>query len=215
MEPRPEGQTERCVECLRAFPSSEVMRLGDMAVCAQCKPGAVAKVGRGELLGRLWRSGSLLVALRSPAWVECPSRCIVCNVPATERRVPRNAIWVKRGWWLTVLLTPLVFFAVTYCIGLRVQWLFGFCEDHWKQRKREESKIMAVIALSVLLAAGGIMLLDSWMLLARPALGVAAIIHFDRRRLELRLQRATATHAFFHGCGPEFLAQFPEWPEAR
>ena len=54
---------ERCAECGRAFPKSDMLVFDKLHVCAACKPVFFQKVQEGVAVGaaRVWRSGKFVV----------------------------------------------------------------------------------------------------------------------------------------------------------
>jgi hypothetical protein len=87
----PPQQAERCAECFRSLPVSELMNFSGLFVCAECKPVAVQKIAMGKPLGTAWRKGRLLVAVRNG---DLPCRCVKCNCDTTGLPfLRRNLCW--------------------------------------------------------------------------------------------------------------------------
>ena len=83
--------------------------------------------------GGCWQDGNLLV-LRKEAIL--PDRCIKCNLPANDYRLKRKLAWHPQVWYLTLLISPLLYIIVALCVRHTAKIEVGLCERHRTRRSR-------------------------------------------------------------------------------
>src|SRR5258706_76322 len=90
--------TRTCGECGRSVSVDDSILLNGVAVCATCKPTALAKLQTGQAVGdaAIWRDKKVLVLGVRAA---LPDRCIKCNAPAEGSRLKRTLYWHPPGWY--------------------------------------------------------------------------------------------------------------------
>lgn len=196
-------RTCRCVECLRDFPESEVIHLGSLSVCAECKPAAVGKIANGKPLGRFGRKRRKLIAIRSGPVIEFPPRCIRCNDPVSAARERSTSLWVNLAAWPPSIVS--------------VAWKFGLCGRHTKR-----DALGTLIAVGLGISAAAVLFTSALGFLAETAakplftLLVLATISVARlTRYEAKGTRHRREYSAFSGCAAKFLAEFPEWPGTK
>ena len=94
-------------------------------------PYAPPQSSLGESPGRgCSREGDKLVV---PAGAGLPERCITCNAPAIMDK-PRTFTWHSSGWYLLILLTPLLYIIVGLIVRKKVTLAPGLCPAHRRRR---------------------------------------------------------------------------------
>ncbi|UUZ55524.1 hypothetical protein LP419_07640 [Massilia sp. H-1] len=148
-----------------------------------------------------YRAGTALVV---PFGVAVPERCVRCNAP-TELGKENSYSWHHPAWYLTILLSPLVYIIVGLIAGKRASVAVGLCELH-RTRRRNVHLLgwgaLAAAIVSIVLAAndvgGGL-----FALIACAAILVALIAYFRGRLLHAARISDSAIH--LGGCGNAFL----------
>jgi len=238
------GLACRCVECFRDFPASEVIRLGEMPVCAECKPAAVAKLTSGKPLGSFWRKGRLLVVVRGEEKFDLPARCVHCNTPAEEYWIDREFSTLGKwkiplgllAWGIVLVpavlsvLPPLrgmaafagvaavflwlVTLIAAMAAGQRTRWRYGMCRRHWHRHWMQLGIIVGSAVFGAVLGILGGKFGAIVGLIGLALIFVSLGVAMTGQR-EVRATKHTEWHSYFRGCSPAFLQELPEWPGER
>jgi len=200
-------------------------------VCPGCKPEAVRKLAIGEPIGKLWRNGRLLVAVRD---VTFPGRCAICNAPVASGSFRTiKFFWLHPRWGLLLLATPvygLGLFAFLVAVAFENRegvMRVALCSVH---RSKPIKSILpgactaligtALACVSIAILGGHILDLDLvWVKVLAGSTGLAGLglmaggvlRSVDARRIFLAAN-IDRTHMFIKGAGEPFLAELPEWP---
>jgi len=81
----------------------------------------------------LWQDGSRLVIRKG---AELPDRCLKCNLPAEGYRLKRTLSWHRPGWFLLVLISPIIYIIVALCVRWTAKVSAPFCPRHRSMRRR-------------------------------------------------------------------------------
>jgi hypothetical protein len=114
-----------------------------------------------------------------------------------------------------VFFIPLLLLVPVLMKMRRIPWRYALCEPHQQEARRwlRWERVVAIAIIMGLLAASYLWKGSTG---AWPGIAGALVsVVFSKGARGLRLKRRKGDLYFFNGCGPEFLAQFPEWPEPR
>ncbi len=68
-----------------------------------------------------------------PHGADVPERCVKCNAPAELER-PRAYAWHHPGWYLFLLINPLIYVLVGLIARTRSRVPVGLCDEHVRKR---------------------------------------------------------------------------------
>ena len=187
-----------CAECGFRFPKSDTVQIEGACVCADCKPIYLQKLREGIPAGSalgIWRSGRLLVTKHN---VTLPRRCLKCNAPKEGEPIGRT---LHRSF--------------TWRFGVAFVFV---CEAH----RAEHRKVITISRLLMLGGFTGIMTgvaQESIWTAGIRAVSCAAFLGGLIYQLFcgklVSLVKMNKEHMWLSGCGPDFLAGFPEWNGPR
>ncbi|AGA30262.1 hypothetical protein Sinac_6160 [Singulisphaera acidiphila DSM 18658] len=80
-----------------------------------------------------WRAGRFLVLTKKAS---LPDRCIKCNLPANHYRLTRKLYWHPPVWYLTLLISPLLYIIVGGFVRYSAKIKVGLCPRHRTRRLR-------------------------------------------------------------------------------
>jgi hypothetical protein len=167
-----------------------------------------------EVGTRIWRDEKLLIVARDAG--DLPNRCIKCNEAADEPTRTRKLYWHHPGFYLTLVISPIVYVIVALVARKTAKLSPGLCARH-KQRR----------TLGILIGWGGFLLCFIGMSIAfgsdSPGLGLllflatlGSIITGMIMSRIVYARRIDDRYVQLKGCGEPFLAQLPQFrPGAR
>lgn len=200
-----------CAECGKAFPPTEVIKVNQSWVCAQCKPIFLQRLREGAAPagGGMWRSGQKLVA-RSETTL--PDRCVKCNAPTDGYRQKRVLYWMHPLWLLLILLNLIILVIVYLIIRKKAVLHIGLCEKHRARRKRGLIVGWGSFMSGIVLIFFGAVLESGWTALTGVLLLLIGGIYgaiIARLITPTKIEKETV---WVTGCHRDFLAELPEWP---
>ena len=89
----------------------------------------------------IWCDGRDLFCTKG-AWF--PDRCLKCNAPCGGYRLKRTLRWHPSGYYVLVLISPILYLIVAMFVWHRATLAFPLCEKH--RRKRIRAIIIAWLA---------------------------------------------------------------------
>src|SRR5580658_7517610 len=126
-----------CVECGKTFPPDEIIKLNNLAVCAQCKPIFLQRMTESAPLpssgGILWRKKKRVVTVSDTIF---PDRCIKCNAPAGGYHLKRKLYWIHPAFLLLILCNVIILLIVYLVVRKKAVVHIGLCERHRLKRKQ-------------------------------------------------------------------------------
>ncbi|WP_406700798.1 hypothetical protein V5E97_18585 [Singulisphaera sp. Ch08] len=159
-----------------------------------------------------WQDGNLLV-LSDEA--RLPDRCIKCNLPANDYRLKRKLAWHPPIWYVTALISPLLYVIVALCIRQTVRIEVGLCENHRRRRSLAITYAWLAILGGIGLALAGAFWIDStWFplpLLFAFILVIAGIIVGILSAQVVTTKTIYKHHAWLANVDPEYLKMLPAW----
>ena len=199
-----------CVECRRAFATSDLLRFENVHVCAACKPVFFQKLREGVTPGaHLWRSGKFLV-LRKDAMF--PERCVKCNADAPEEKLVRKLFWHPPLLYLLIPAGLLVYAIVATVVGKRARIQIGLCRAHRRKRTRDLCIAWLLFASSLGSFFAAAAYSNGWLawggvacLLASPIYGMITCAMVTPKRIDDQF-------VWLKGVSPKFLEQLGEFP---
>lgn len=208
--------TERCAECGKLMPPSELMPFSGFFVCPSCKPLAVSKISRGDPVGTIWREGGRLVMLRNGPF---PERCVRCNEPAVGRGVKRTYYWHHPAIYLTLFIPPvpvLVYIIVALIARKDSTVYVPLCSRHRKRRLIGILTCVGTFIGGILGCVGSIVALKGDVALTvglgSAAVMLGSVIAGAIISPILGPCRMDEIYVFFKGAGSPFLEKLPPWP---
>ena len=161
----------------------------------------------------IWRDKKLLVTRHSTS---LPHRCVRCNAPADGSYRPRTFYWHHPLYFLLLPAGIVLYAIIALVVRQKAIVDVGLCREHQKQQSRRIllAWLVGLLGLPAMIAGpmldfylhaksftvigliGGVALI-----LIGAFLGVT-VSALKPRRMNHRL-------AWFAGCSPEFLGQFP------
>jgi len=104
-----------CAECARIFPTSDLVLLTGETVCAGCKPGAVAKIREGLVVGAHWFPAVL--SKRAAAFLIDGLILVMATSAIQQGLMLLIALVLPDAIWMTVMVAGLGFlFSPAYYI---------------------------------------------------------------------------------------------------
>jgi hypothetical protein len=163
---------------------------------------------------RIWRDEKVLIVARDAG--DLPNRCVKCNEAADEPTKTRKLYWHHPGFYLTLVISPIVYLIVALIARKTAKLSPGLCARH-KQRR----------TLGLVIGWGGFLLCFFGMSVAfgseNPGLGMllllatfASIITGMILSRIVYPRRIDERYVQLKGCGEAFLAELPQFrPGAR
>ena len=169
-------------------------------------PAEMIEEGRG-----VWRDGRFLVMAKA---ARLPSRCVVCNDPATFR-LRRSLGWHGPLLYLMIVFPGLPFYAITALIvRKRAKVEIPLCQAHQFRRARGLVLAWGLAAVGVTLVVTSTRVDDGRLLgLAGGLVGVGAMIFGSLRSQVVTPRKIDRTHAWLNGVGRAYLASIPALPD--
>lgn len=163
---------------------------------------------------RMWRDEKVLIVARDAG--DLPNRCVKCNEAAEEPTRTRKVYWHHPGFYLTFLISPIVYLIVALIARRTAKLSPGLCARHKQTRGLGLAIgwggfIVGFLAMSFAFGSDNPGL-GSLLLLATFAAIITGMIlsrivyprRIDDRYVQLK------------GCGEAFLAELPQFrPGAR
>lgn len=163
--------------------------------------------------GEMWCDGKILVTRKG---AEFPDRCVKCDQSAEGYRLKRSLSWHPSGWYLLVLVSPILYIIVALCVRWTAKAAIPLCPTHRAKRRNAMLSGWIGALLGVVLFVVG---------LTDQNLGVLILVGFLLIIFSaifglLRAQTVTPTRidkffVWLKGASPEFLAPLPDWVEPR
>lgn len=204
------GQT--CVECGKTFAASDLIKINQSSVCANCKPIFLQRLSEGVAVpgsAGLWRAGKKIVTVAETTF---PDRCIKCNAPTNGYHLKRVLYWHHPAYYLLLLCNLLILIIVVLIVRKKAIVHIGVCEKHRAQRKMD-----LIIGWSG--ALGGIVMLfasivmeSGWVALAGGVVLLFGLIWGGVRAPLVTASKITKQNVWISGAKREFLDTLPEWP---
>ena len=171
----------------------------------------------------VWRDGPLLVMSKE---AELPDRCLKCNAPALGWRLKRNLSWHPQGYFVILLISPILYIIVALIVRKTAQIYAPLCPDHRRVRRRRIalawifSLLGPALAIAggagsegvrgiageqvgtvftIVLVVGGVVMLVAGLVLAVLASQVALPKKIDKRFVWLQK------------VSPDLVASLPSW----
>jgi len=167
----------------------------------------------------VWRAGNDLIMSRDGV---LPDRCMKCNEPANGLRLKRKLSWHPQGYFLLVLISPLLYIIVAMIVRKTATVRFPLCPAHRRRRRR-------MIGLGWLLALGAFPVGIACSMLASHVQGplldpialggvglavvmviAGLIVGFTGARLA-STTKIDKQYVWLSKLGPEFVASLPPY----
>jgi hypothetical protein len=148
-----------------------------------------------------YRDGKNLVV---PFGADVPERCVKCDAPAPLGKA-RSYTWHHPAWYLTFLLSPLIYIVAATFARKTAKVAVGLCEQHDTRRRNLVWTGWAALAIgvgSILLSANDVAS-GPFALVACAGILLALIIYFWARLL--LAARITDEAIHLGGCSDAFL----------
>ncbi len=153
----------------------------------------------------VWREGDQLVWRIGAAW---PDRCLRCNGPVA-RHYRRDLIWHAPGWYLTILLGPLLYIIVALIVRQRVPVRLGLCHVHADLRTNRLLAAWGTFTLGIIAMVSGCSSSSSSsavQILVGLALVFGALVAIAVVSPLVRVVRIDRHQARATGLSPDYLA---------
>jgi hypothetical protein len=155
--------------------------------------------------GRCSRAGDKLVV---PAGAGLPERCIKCNEPAIMER-PRTFTWHSPGWYLLILLTPLLYIIVGLIVRKKVTLAPGLCPAHRRRRSLLNWTGFGMFMLGIACFYAAVQIEHEPLGWAGALVLIAAVVTAVFAGRSLTPVRIDEGEARFRGAGEAFLDSLP------
>ena len=200
-----------CVECGRAFPPGEVIKLNQSWVCAQCKPIFLQRLSEGAAPSGvgIWRLGRQLVTRSETPF---PDRCVKCNAPANGFKLKRVLYWQHPAYYLLLFCNLLILLIVVLIVRKKAVLHVGLCEKHRAQRKWALIIGWVGVLGGLILLIGGAVWASGWLALVGVVLLLGGAIYGAARGTTVTAAKITKENVWIRGVHKDFLNQLPEWP---
>ncbi len=167
----------------------------------------------------VWRDGKMLVVRKG---AELPDRCLKCAAPTKgfRNRFSRSLSWHKPIWFLTFLISPILYVLVYFCVRRRAWVTVGFCPLHRKKRARAIALgwLVAIAGLGSIMAVGtasdmGLVSnsLQPIAMIAGVVLFLGGIIGGVTGSQVLVPRRIDKHFVWLSKVSPDYLATLPDW----
>lgn len=123
-----------------------------------------------------WRDGHLLVV---PSHACIDDLCFTCGAPPTTAH-PQRLYWHRPGWYLLLLLSPLVYFIVSTWVSRRAELIVGLCARHSAARQAQSYVGWLLVGLAAALLKLGAVLDVPLLMLLSPLALLAGVILLRR-----------------------------------
>jgi drug/metabolite transporter (DMT)-like permease len=194
------------------FPLGELIRFEERFICGTCKPIFFQRLREGAVLPsahHFWRKGKLLITEKGAV---LPDRCIKCNGPIEGRRIAKILYWHPPWVYLLLLVTLLLYVVVALIIRKKAPIVVPICDRHYHVR------LVAIIS-AWLAGIGGLAVFfyglsqaDGVMAIIGILGIIAGAVIYSVKGVLVSARKLTEEHLWVHGCGPEYLKAFAEWP---
>jgi len=204
-----------CSECGQDFSKTEMVRFENSYICAGCKPLFFQKLREGVATspsGSFWRAGRNLVCSINTT---LPKRCVKCNTATEAKQIKRNLCWHHPLISLLILVNILVYAVVAMIVRKRAVALISVCPQHRKMRRNAILTSWALVIGGPVVLIAGAANQSGWIAAAGGVLFVAGITYGIVRGRLVTAKKIDKEFLWLSGCGPEFLAAFPEWTRTR
>lgn len=162
--------------------------------------------------GGCWRDGRLLV-LRKEAIL--PDRCIKCNLPANQYRLTRKLSWHPPVWYLTLLISPLLYIIVGIFVRNSARIKVGLCPHHRTRRFHVIASAWAAILVGIaLIMVGSAWAESDWFLLVFLVASImilSGIIGGIVGSQVVSTKSIDKYHVWLAKVNPEYLEMLPAW----
>jgi len=205
----PVAALARCVECGRTFPRDDMVTFENAHICAACKPLFFQKLHegaptRGEAL---WRDRKLLVTALNPV---LPARCVKCNAPTEAPQKKQDVYWHPPLIYLALLINILIYLIVALIARKRSTVMVSLCEQHRVMRRNAILIVWLFVLVGIGTIIAGIAESSGW-IGGGVLLLLGGIIYGIVKTRLVYATKIDKEHVWLGGCGPDFLAAFPEW----
>jgi hypothetical protein len=156
--------------------------------------------------GGCFRSGKTLIV---PYGADLPPRCVKCNAPAATPIKARDFFWHAQGWYLSLLMGPIIYLLVALAVRKRARLSVGLCSEHLAKR----TKLVLAAWGAIFLGIAGVMVGASMEMPALALIGgglgfVGIILAIIAARLLLPA-RIDTQHVRLDGASAAFLNSLP------
>jgi DNA-directed RNA polymerase subunit RPC12/RpoP len=206
----------RCAECGK--PHAELISLGGVLVCPECKPRALAKMREGVAIGAAggaagpWRDGKYLVVTPHGPMPTC---CVKCGGPA-EKTLRKTLTWHHPALYFIILVGLLVYLIVALIVRKTAKLQVPVCSQCMARRRRN----IAIAWLSFLVGVGLIFTsafwvsdedLSTWVGLSGGAFLLFALIWAVAIQFILA-KKITDQFVWIRKVSPNMLGTLPQFP---
>jgi GYF domain 2 len=211
----PPVDAARCGECDKIFSKSEMVHFENSYICAGCKPHFFQKLREGVSTmpaGSFRRAGRNLVC---SVQATLPKRCVKCNTPTETKQIKRTLYWHSPFFFFLIVLNILIFAIVAMIVRKRAVAFVSICPQHRKMRRNAilTSWALVIGSIVVLITSAGYQ--SGWIAAAGGVLFIVGITYGIVRGRLVSAKKIDKEFLWLSGCGPEFLAAFPDWTGAR
>jgi hypothetical protein len=205
-----------CTECGRHFPFGDMLMLNQSWVCASCKPIFLQRLREGSApvgaAGLIWRKKKQFVMRPE---TPLPDRCVCCNAPANGFKLKRQLFWHPPAYFALILISILIYAIVAFIVRKKALVHIGLCEKHRTQRKWAIIVACIGFVLGIGLLVLGLSQESGWAIFASVILMIAALVVGGAKGGVVSAAKIDKEFVWVKGANETFLAEFPEWPEAR
>lgn len=170
-------------------------------------------------VGGIWRDGDLLVVHKMAT---LPRRCIKSNEPI-ERTLKRNLTWHPPGYYVLIFVNLILYAIVAMIVRKTAVLHVGLADRfHWA-RKRNMLIAWSLVIVGLVSFVGGLIAMDGAgtngdfliliVLLGPISLIAGALLGIYGCRV-VTPKKVDDHYVWLRGICPEYLAQFPDLPNA-
>ena len=153
-----------------------------------------------------WRDGHLLVV---PSHACIDDLCFTCGAPPTTAH-PQRLYWHRPGWYLLLLLSPLVYFIVSTWVSRRAELIVGLCARHSAARLTQRHLGWLLVGLAAALLKVGAVLDAPLLMLLSPLALLAGVILLRRAGRIVRVASIDDDTARISNGSPRLRAGLPD-----
>jgi GYF domain 2 len=200
-----------CIECGKAFPPDEIIRLNNSPVCAQCKPIFLQRMAENAptpSVASLWRAKKRVVTRYGTVF---PDRCVKYNAPAGGYRLKRTLSWVHPAFLFLILCNVLVLLIAYLIFRKKIVVHIGLCEHHRAKRKLGIIIGWSSVALGIALITCSAFINSGWCLAIGILTLLTGVITGGLMARALVPTKIDKGYAWLAGVHRDFLANLPEW----